>query len=749
VLVEKLPRILEYPNGSIQTTWTMSFNDIKAKDESASKLLELFAFYDNHDIWLNLLRSGDPDFPCPLWFQEIVKSPVVLLEKFKLLLDYSMIQQTVEVESYSMHSVVHEWLGWISERNKAELARIAIITVAFASPGHEEDGYWSAQKRLLPHSGHLLKYMVGKDRVSIAALPMPRADSNSSTPYPLKTAGPHMEHPLVRICQLYSDQELFDIGKSIIQAAVVQFEMEVGTHHPITVWSIALLAQFNANLRQYQDAEELSQRALDGFDKLFGSNNTMSMEVLIDLINIYIDERKLTDAKKLAEELQARGIGSDDRLSTYFLNTLGIMYWETGDQEKSIAANLKSLERSEKEFGPHNRHTLGIVSNLAKHYRGCKMFQESECMFNRALEGYKDIFGLEHRNTADIIYNLGMLYSEMGESAKAESLLRQSIPILEAFYGEESRQTTRIKYDLGLEYLRQGKIDEAEEIFECILPHCKHIFGQDDEQTQGVVSFLGATYLGNGRLDEALDMAHQNIEGCERIYGGDSPATQSAYLDLGTILMVQGNLGEAERAFCRVTECCLPSDSSNRHPTAISAAQGLAATLHLQCMNEYKDFQLESKKHQPGLKSFPVPSHQILGLTKLLQKYGSSEWQVFTCLGQVLKRFVGDTDARIAYQQQAIRKDGILRYTGWRCDGCGTDILRERFVCVGCEDVDFCKKCSNQYKKGKLEVKDCKGHDLFDVSLPSKLGFKKSIVCGEASGQEWLASLLAKYGGSE
>ena len=63
--------------------------------------------------------------------------------------------------------------------------------------------------------------------------------------------------------------------------------------------------------------------------------------------------------------------------------------------------------------------------------------------------------------------------------------------------------------------------------------------------------------------------------------------------------------------------------------------------------------------------------------------------------------------------------------------------------------VDFCKKCSNQYKKGKLEVKDCKGHGLFDIFLPSKLGSKKSIVYGEASRQKWFASLLAKYGESE
>jgi hypothetical protein len=134
-----------------------------------------------------------------------------------------------------MHSVVHEWLGWINEYSKAELARKAIITVAFSTPVDEEAGYWLAQKRLLPHANNLVNYMRGKDRISISAVPMPRADSDDAKLDPIIAKGLPLEHPLCWICWLYFQQEQFEVGKSIAQDTLAHFEQEVGRDHPITV----------------------------------------------------------------------------------------------------------------------------------------------------------------------------------------------------------------------------------------------------------------------------------------------------------------------------------------------------------------------------------------------------------------------------------------------------------------------------------------------------------------------------------
>jgi pentatricopeptide repeat protein len=93
------------------------------------------------------------------------------------------------------------------------------------------------------------------------------------------------------------------------------------------------------------------------------------MSVLNTLISIYMHEGKFDDAKKLAEELQvhAHDFESDDLFPTYLLNTLSFLHSNTGDVEKSVAADLECLQREEKIFGPGHPSMVGTMGNLAKH----------------------------------------------------------------------------------------------------------------------------------------------------------------------------------------------------------------------------------------------------------------------------------------------------------------------------------------------------------------------------------------------
>jgi tetratricopeptide (TPR) repeat protein len=425
-----------------------------------------------------------------------------------------------------------------------------------------------------------------------------------------------------------------------------------------------------------------------------------------------------------------------------------------GNQKKSEAAYLGCLQREEKKFGPAHPETLATVENLAIEYCNWNRYQESRVMYIRAFEGYKNIFGLENKSTSRAISALGNLYCKIGEHKNAENMYRQVVPIMKALYGDESHEATAAECSLGVACLEQDKIDEEEQIFERILPRYTHMRSPNDLRQRLVIKReLARTFSLHGKLDAAYDMAIQAFECCKEIRGRNSLYFQAVYERLGLVLLEKGNFDEAEKIFRQVIEFCestSESENSDCRSPLHSAVGSLARTLQLQYQKIYNDLQPDLKRRQARLRSSTHHiSHQLRCLTELAQKYGSSEPSIFWCLGQVLTRFVGETEARVAFQQQASREQGILRYTTRSCDGCCTDINTERFVCLQCFDIDFCKTCANQYKKGKLAIPNCKGHELFDVSLPPKLGFKRSIVYGEASGQEWLESLLAKYGGSE
>ena len=98
-----------YSSGTIETTWTISYEEIKQTDEVAAKLLQLLACFDNQDIWFGLLKHGNDDLQAPEWFIKIISSKINFYEFMKTLLDYSLIEtkkSRQSKESYSMHSVV-------------------------------------------------------------------------------------------------------------------------------------------------------------------------------------------------------------------------------------------------------------------------------------------------------------------------------------------------------------------------------------------------------------------------------------------------------------------------------------------------------------------------------------------------------------------------------------------------------------------------------------------------------------------
>src|SRR5215471_12853723 len=103
-----------YLNGTIETTWIISYKEIKRTDEVAAKLLQLLACFDNQDLWFGLLEHAgdDPQLPLSEWFTRIVSSEVNFYRFMGTLLDYSLVEAKESwghTDSYSMHPVVQDW----------------------------------------------------------------------------------------------------------------------------------------------------------------------------------------------------------------------------------------------------------------------------------------------------------------------------------------------------------------------------------------------------------------------------------------------------------------------------------------------------------------------------------------------------------------------------------------------------------------------------------------------------------------
>jgi hypothetical protein len=205
-LTKRMPVIREYKKGSIQTTWSISFEEVRRKNPNAAMLLQLWAYFDSRDIWLELILNGNQEAHLPQWFQQTTKSTFDLLAALEQLLDFSLIQKNMHSSSFSVHPVVHDWLGLMSESNADELFRIALLSVAYTAPVDAEAGYLVLQNRLLPRADKLY-YILGNPASNTTGepnrIPNPTDELNLLGPDLLLGSDPQTDHPLRRLGWLF------------------------------------------------------------------------------------------------------------------------------------------------------------------------------------------------------------------------------------------------------------------------------------------------------------------------------------------------------------------------------------------------------------------------------------------------------------------------------------------------------------------------------------------------------------------
>jgi hypothetical protein len=70
-LQQKTPQLLSYEDRALYSTWNISLEHVKQQSELAAKLLQLWAYLDNQDVWLELLQAGQRDGP--EWFLRLTE----------------------------------------------------------------------------------------------------------------------------------------------------------------------------------------------------------------------------------------------------------------------------------------------------------------------------------------------------------------------------------------------------------------------------------------------------------------------------------------------------------------------------------------------------------------------------------------------------------------------------------------------------------------------------------------------------
>lgn len=403
----------DYPNGSIMTTWNISFKAIQKKDELAAKLLQLWAHLDNRDLWFELfvptLRICSYSDSVPKWFQEIASHKLKFKKTIKFLLDYSMADSTLESSSYATHPVVHVWaLQTQNEEVKKVLGWLAFVVVGLAVPHTTQKDYWTLQRRLLPHAECCLLRPV--------AIMVRKEVSQTNW-----SAARVLFSSFHCLGDLYADQDKFTEAEKWYIGSIEGKLQVLVPEHPSTLDTMSNLGGLLRDHGKLKEAEWMYRRALDGKEKTLGPEHTSTLYTVHNLGNFYAQQDKLEEAEKMYMRALAgkeKTLGLEDVQTLSTVGALGNLYLQQGKLEEAEDMMERALKGYVKALGPEHPTTLTTVSNLGNLYVKQGKLNEAEQSYFNALEGLEKTVSLEHKSTLSASHNLISFLMKKSEIGK-------------------------------------------------------------------------------------------------------------------------------------------------------------------------------------------------------------------------------------------------------------------------------------------------------------------------------------------
>ncbi|KAI9784312.1 MAG: hypothetical protein M1839_002373 [Geoglossum umbratile] len=368
------PELSSYEDRTLYSTWQISFERVEQRNLLSAQLLRLWAYFDNQDVWFELLQHSDSEDLD--WIRELTEDELSFHGAMRVLSDHGLVevdkssQELLESRGYSIHGCVHSWtVHVLNQEWNYDLARVALNSVTLHVPGEQANRPWLTQRRLLQHAARcshiLLNGLVPDDGM---------AGAYSNLGY------------------LFRNQS-----------------------------KLAL-------------AEQMYERALQGYEKALGAEHTSTLDTVNNLGALYIDQGKLALAEQMYERAlrgREKALGAEHPSTLQTVNNLGILYADQGKLALAEQMYERALRGYEKALGAEHMSTLNIVNNLGILYKNQGKLALAQQTYERALRGYEKALGADNITTyvpaLNAVWGLGSLLERQADFAKARIMYSKAL----------------------------------------------------------------------------------------------------------------------------------------------------------------------------------------------------------------------------------------------------------------------------------------------------------------------------------
>ncbi|RFU30805.1 hypothetical protein B7463_g5540, partial [Scytalidium lignicola] len=432
------PPLASYEDRTLYSTWQLSFDHIKKRNQLSAKLLQFWAYFSNEDIWFELFQHSDQEDP--EWIRELSQDEFSFHETVQVLNDHGLIemntssQERNESAGYSIHGCVHSWsIHVLNPEWDCDLAKLALKFVALHVQGQNSVNWWLMQRRLLQHATRCINSM---------------QDGN------IKDDG--LEWALHNLGELFADQGKLYEAEKMHQRALQGRERTLGTNHNLTLNTVNSLGLIYADQGKLDEAEKMYRRALQGRERTLGPDHASTLNTVSNLGRLYTMQGKLDEAEKMHQRaLQGKEkvLDCDHILTLGTINDLGLLYAGQGKLDEAKNMYQRALYGFERTLGPDHTSTLDTINNLGLLYADQDKLDEAETMYQRALQGYEKTLTLEnvtnYRPALNTVWNLGNLFAAQERIEEAREMYSRAYSGFENLLGTSSDQCQSLTHSIA------------------------------------------------------------------------------------------------------------------------------------------------------------------------------------------------------------------------------------------------------------------------------------------------------------
>jgi tetratricopeptide (TPR) repeat protein len=286
----------DYPERSVWTTWAISYQAIYKKHEHTAKLLLLWSFLDNKNLWYGLFREACSKSEVAArmlskWIGKIASSELAFSHAMQLLRNYSLVEVVKDTAGYAIHPVVHRWAYHYQRKQyKLELSQLAVIVVGFAAPEKTRRDYSTLQRQLVPHTHACSRWILKEEEEQGNEITDGYKQSERSE---IGLEGTEKREALFdaieSLSSLYADQSKLVEAEQMYKQALQGKKEAFGSTHPSTLDTVNNLGALYARQKEYTRAQEAYMNALTGYQAISGPHHSICLKISarIDKIATY------------------------------------------------------------------------------------------------------------------------------------------------------------------------------------------------------------------------------------------------------------------------------------------------------------------------------------------------------------------------------------------------------------------------------------------------------------------------------